>query len=205
MNVCFTGRVIHGRSVALLTLAVLTVMSASGLRAAASSPGRPPVRVTFVLKPTWLPSGYSASGGGLVSPPGRLQVYPNTGTESVLIVGSNKHPTVPVLFTLTYYSDHNPESKTIRVLATPAKSAGPRPAAPNAKFGHRKVALYSYTQGALHNLNVDVSWVEDGDSIQVTTQGLPTDQVTRFVTHLVQKSQRRQAPSVTSRAATTVP
>ena len=140
-----------------------------------------------------------------MSPPGGLQVYPNTGTESVLIVRSNKHPTVPVLFTLTYYGYHDPESKTIRVMATPAKSAGPRPATPNTKLGHRKVALYSYAQGALHNLNVDVSWVEDGDLIQVTTQGLPTDQVIRFVNRLVQKSQHRQAPSITPRAVTTIP
>ena len=36
------------------------------------------VRVSFVLAPTWLPSGYSATCGGWVTPPGGLRVYPNT-------------------------------------------------------------------------------------------------------------------------------
>ena len=44
--------------------------------------------------------------------------------------------------------------------------------------------LSSYTEGALHNLNVDVSWVEDGDVIDVSTQGVPVVQVTRFVAGL---------------------
>jgi hypothetical protein len=57
-----------------------------------------------------------------VSPPGGLRLYPNAGSELVLIEGSNKHPTVPVLLTLSYYGYHNPESKNITVTASPAKS-----------------------------------------------------------------------------------
>ena len=183
---------LQARTYALLAFAALTVMTVLGFQSPASASGHNrPIRVTFVLKPTWLPSGYSTSGGGWVSPTGGLRVYPNTDAESVFIEGSDKHPTVPVLFTLSYYGYHNPESKTITVMATPAKSAGPGPATPNTKVGHRRVALYTYTQGALHNLNVDVSWVENGDLIEVTTQGLPIDQVAMFVNGLAQTSRDR--------------
>ena len=183
---------LHARTYALLAFAALTVMPVLGFQSPASASGHNrPIRVTYVLKPTWLPSGYSTSGGGWVSPPGGLRVYPDTDAESVFIEGSDKHPTVPVLFTLSYYGYHNPESKTITVMATPAKSAGPGPATPNTKVGHRRVALYTYTQGALHNLNVDVSWVENGDLIEVTTQGLTTDQVAMFVNGLAQTSRDR--------------
>jgi hypothetical protein len=186
--------------------AALTVVVALGVSSAASAAGsHRGVRVTFVLSPTWLPSGYSTSGGGWISPPGGLRVYPNTGvTESIIAAGSKKYPNVPVLFTLDYYGFHDPESKNIDVTATPAKSPGFAPAIPNATLHHRRVSLYSYTQGALHNLNVDLSWVEDGDAIDVTTQGLPVAQAERFVEGLVKKDPPRH-PQPIPAATTTVP
>ncbi len=108
--------------------------------------------------------------------------------QSVLIEGSNRHPTVPVLFSLEYYGYHDPESESIWLTASPANSPGPGAAKPNKTFGHRRVALYTYTQGALHNLNVDVSWVEDSDVIEVSTQGLAVAEVERFVESLVKKN-----------------
>jgi hypothetical protein len=71
------------------------------------------------------------------------------------------------------------------VTATPANSPGPGPGRPNTDLGRGRVALFSYTQGALHNLNVDVSWVEEGDVIEVTTQGLSVAEAERFTEGLV--------------------
>lgn len=180
------------RTAGFLAVALLTVSSVAGLESAASAAGHSrPVRVTFALTPTWLPSGYSISGGGWISPVGGLRIYPNTGEgETVIIAGSKKRsPMIPVLFTLNYYGYHDPESKSISVMASPAKAVdeiGPGPL--NAKIGKRNVALYHYTQGAFRNLNVDVSWLEHGDVIEVTTQGLPMNLVERFVAGLVEKN-----------------
>jgi hypothetical protein len=167
-----------------------TAMTGATLLFPGSAGAHPrPVRVTFALIPRWLPSGYSTSGGGWISPPGGLRIYPNTGVvESIISTGSDNDASVPVLFTLNYYGYHNPESDSITVTASPANSAAPGPARPNRTLGHRKVSLYTYTQGALHNLNVDLSWVEGGDQIDVTTQGLPVAEAERFVEGLVKKS-----------------
>jgi len=151
--------------------------------------------VTFVLRPTWLPTGYSISGGGWISPSGGLRVYPNTGvSDAVLTAGSSKQRSVPILFTLNYYGYHDPESKDITLTASPAKSPGAGTPRPNTKLGRRRVNVYTYTQGALRNLNVDIEWVEGDDSMVVTTQGLPTAQAEHFVEGLTRERPPRSHP-----------
>lgn len=174
------------RTIALLGAALLAATVATSIQSAAFASGRHrPVTVAFVLRPTWLPSGYSTSGGGWISPAGGLRVYPNTDvTESVISTAPGRQPTIPVLFTLDYYGYHDPESQSILVMASPAKPPSLPPAKPNTTIDRRRVSLSTDTQGALHNLNVDVSWIEGGDVIDVSTQGLPVAQVTRFVAGL---------------------
>ena len=144
-------------------------------------------------------------GWGWISPPGGLRVYPNTGVSASLIIeGSKKQPTVPILFTLSYYGYHDPESKNIMVTASPTKSTGGLPGPPNTTLNHRKVSVSSYTQGVFHNLNVDISWREDGDAVDVTTQGLPILQAERFVEGLAKGAPPRHSEPIPA-ATTTLP
>ncbi len=205
----FTGWVPRRWATALLLSLVPAALALSGDPSAAAATGRhPPVRVSFVLRPTWLPSGFSVSGGGYISPSGGLRVYPYTGVSSSLITtGANEHPTaIPVLFTLDYYGFHNPESKNIMVMASPAKS-GVLPGRPNTTLDHRRVSVSSYMQGIFHNLNVDISWVEDGDTISVTTQGVPVAQAEQFVEGLTKGAPPRHPrpipPATTTTTTTT--
>jgi len=204
--VWFTGGVLLRWAPALsLSVALAALVVSSVPPAASAAAQHHQVQVSFVLRPTWLPSGYSVSGGGWISPSGGLRTYPNTGVSaSLIIVGSNKHPTIPILFTLDYYGYHDPESKSIMVTASPTKSGGVLPGPPTTTLNHRRVSVYSYTQGALHNPNVDISWIEDGDAIDVTTQGLPIAQAERFVEGLVKKPPPRHSEPIPA-ATTTLP
>jgi hypothetical protein len=204
--VWFTGQVPRRWAAALLLSLVPAALAVSSAPTAASAADRhQPVRVTFVLRPTWLPSGFSVSGGGYISPPGGLRVYPYTGVAaSLFTTGANEHPRpIPVLFTLDYYGFHNPESKNITLLAEPTKLAGVLPARPNTTLARRKVSVSSYKEGALHNLNVDISWIEDGDAIDVTTQGLPVVQAEQFVEGLVRGAPPRHVHPIPPATTTT--
>ena len=206
----FTGGVLRRRATALpVLIALASVVVAHVPSAASATDQHHRVRVSFVLRPKWLPIGYSVSGGGSVSPPGGLRVYPNTGVSASLIIeGSNKHPIVPILFTLDYYGYHDPESKNIMVTASPTESAGVLPGPPNTTLHHRRVSVSSYTQGVFHNLNVDISWREGGDVVDVTTQGLAIGQAERFVEGLAKGAPPRHSepiPAATTTLPTTAP
>jgi hypothetical protein len=156
--------------------------------AAAATGHADTVRVRYVLAPTWLPAGYSASGGGWVTPAGGLQVYPDARVSSSRIeVGSDTSTTVPVLFTLEYFGFHDPESKRIWLTATPAGSSSD-PRSSTVTLGHRRVALTSSTQGVFHNPVTDASWTEKGDAIILTAQGLSPSQVSRFISGLAERT-----------------
>ncbi len=150
--------------------------------ASAASPASSSL-VRFVLKPTWLPSGFSASGGGWVTPPGGLDVYPQTGRAGIVSVGSYKGPhSTPVLFTLTYYGFHNPESKSIHLFAT--KAISPPTNGNNQgtlRLNGRRVMMTSHTEGVFHNIVTTASWHERGDVVTVSTEGLTTAQTSRFI------------------------
>ncbi len=157
---------------------------------AAATKGDRSVPVRFVFEPSWLPAGYSASGGGWVTPAGGLQVYPRTGVAaSVFSVGSapERQRSTPVLFTLDYYGFHNPESKNIRLIASkglPLPMDGNRQGV--LRLGGRNVTMASHTEGVFHNVVTTASWDERGDSVLMTTEGLTTAQASRFIRGLVE-------------------
>jgi len=182
--------------VAAASAAGLVLSTGLALGSAAAAPQVHTVPVRFVLEPSWLPAGYSATGGGWVTPAGGLRVYPKTGdTASVISVGSGseKQQNSPVLFTLSYYGFHNPESKSIRLIASTEVSPptdGDRPS--TLKLDGRRVTMTSHTEGALHNIVTTASWTQRGDAIIVTTEGLTTHQTSRFITGLVEHKPPRR-------------
>jgi hypothetical protein len=166
---------------------VLAVTCGLVAPAAAATGHASAVRVRYVLAPTWLPAGYSATGGGWVTPAGGLHVYPDAqASVSRFEVGSDTSTTPPVLFTLEYFGFHNPGSKNIRLTATPTGSSS-APPGPTVTLGRRQVALTSYTQGVFYNQVTDASWTENGDAILLTAQGLSLSQVGRFISDLAER------------------
>jgi hypothetical protein len=153
-----------------------------------------PVPVRFVLEPSWLPAGYSATGGGWVAPAGGLHVYPEAGANaSVFTVGSGKQQNTPVLFTLSYYGFRNPESKNIRLIAS--KEVSPSTDGNDKgtlRLDGRSVIMTSHTEGVFHNIVTTASWVERGDTVFVTTEGLTTAETSRFITGLVEHKPPRK-------------
>jgi hypothetical protein len=162
---------------------VLMTGLAVGAAGAANPDSSVPVR--FVLEPSWLPGGYSASGGGWVTPAGGLHVFPNSGANAMTVsVGRDGQQSTPVLFALSYYGFHNPESKSIRLLAF--NESSPLRIPNTVRLNGRTVALTSYTEGAFHNVVTTAQWDEHGDAIALTTEGLTTDQTSRFIKGLVE-------------------
>lgn len=139
---------------------------------------------SFVLLPTWLPPGFSASGGNYVKPVGGLKVGNKVGVsvETVRAGHTNPQPD-PVPFTLRYYGYHNPESKNIWLIAT-RYGYGPRGRLQ--KLGGRHVALESrFVPGYFGgNTNSSAAWVEHGLFISVQAQGITKAQLARFVAGL---------------------
>lgn len=173
--------------VVAIAVSWLAVDSAYPTVASASGPSH--AKPAFVLEPTWLPTGFSASGGGYVKPPGGLKVGNEAGASvSILSVGpeSTTRPD-PVLFTLSYFGYHNPESKSIRLTALQsgvALSGGLK------TLGGRHVALSSQFVPGYFGGNTDsnASWVEHGVYMQVSAQGISEAQLARFVTGLKEHS-----------------
>jgi len=196
-------RVTHFRIVALAAAAGLTPLSVLAFEPVAAARQARPVEVTFVLEPTWLPSGYSTTGGGWVKPPGGLQVSPDSGVgvaqfEIPAKEGSNSATSqaaarsgtksTQALFTLSYFGFHNPESKSIRLVATTEPSPSFQPHGGTVqKLNGRRVTITSYTQGIFHNIVAFASWDERGDLVTVATQGLTTNQVARFISGLTER------------------
>jgi hypothetical protein len=170
----------------------LVLSTGLALEPAAATEQARTVHVRFVLEPSWLPAGYSANGGGWVLPAGGLHVYPEAGVSaSVMSVGADKQQdtqqNLPVLFALSYYGFHNPESKSIRLIAS--KQASPPTGGNNQgtlRLNGRRVILTSHTEGVLHNIVTTATWVERGDAVIVTTEGLTTAQTSRFITGLAE-------------------
>lgn len=126
-------------------------------------------------------------------PPGGLLVYPRTGGASVISVGAtSRQGAAPVLFSLSYYGNHHPESKSIRLAATkeifPANGHSLQGFV---KLGARTVIMASQTQGAFHTLVTTASRDERGDSILVTTEGSANQQVDRFIEGLTERNPPR--------------
>jgi hypothetical protein len=180
------GMVRWARSIGLT--GALVVTCALVAPAAAATGHAHAVRVRFVLTPTWLPAGYSASGGGWVTPAGGLHVYPDTQVSASRIeVGSQTSTTLPVLFTFAYFGFHDPESKSIRLTATPVGSSV-APLGSTVTLGRRHVALASSTQGVFHNPVTNASWTENGDAIVLIAQGLRPSQVSQFISGLAERT-----------------
>jgi hypothetical protein len=124
-----------------------------------------------------------------------LLVYPRTGAVTLFSVGAKKkqQSSTPVLFSLSYFGYHNPESKSIRLTAT--KQVFP-PAVNgrqgSVRLGGRTVAMTSQTQGVFHNPVTTVSWNERGDSILVTAEGLTVSPVDRFIKGLTEREPLKQ-------------
>jgi hypothetical protein len=139
------------------------------------------------LTPTWLPPGFSASGGGYVDPPGGLKfgsaVDVSVGLVSTNVPTAAQATAVPVVFTLDYYGYHNPESKSIRLMGV---KYGFRPSGATTALGGRHVMLSSsFVPGYFGgNTNSGASWVERGLSFNVMAQGITKGQLARFVAGL---------------------
>ena len=139
----------------------------------------------FVLLPSWLPPGFSASAGGWIKPVGGLKVGSQTGV-SVEFGGASpesKPLADPVLFTLSYYGYHNPESKNIRLIAT---RYGSRPQGSLQSLGGRRVEVHSkFVPGYFGgNTNSSASWVEHDEYVSVMAQGITKAQLSRFIAGL---------------------
>jgi hypothetical protein len=144
------------------------------------------VHPTFVLLPTWLPPGFSASGGGWIKPVGGLKIG-NGGGVTTEILGpagaDSKTRQNPTLFTLSYYGYHNPESKNIRLTAT---RYGFPPQGSLQTLGGRHAEVNSNFQPGYFGGNTDssASWVEHGAYVVVMAQGITKAQLARFVAGL---------------------
>jgi hypothetical protein len=141
------------------------------------------VRPGFVLSPTWLPSGWSASGGGYVDPVGGLRLGNNVGV-SVNFPGPGGSPRPdPSLFTLSYYGYHDPETKTIFLNAL---RYGPTPSAKTSVLGGRHVFLTTRIDptGFVAVTDTTARWVERGIYFDISAQGVSEQQLARFVAGL---------------------
>jgi hypothetical protein len=139
----------------------------------------------FVLLPSWLPPGFSASAGGWIKPVGGLKIGDKAGVSVEYgAVGPESKPRVdPVLFTLNYYGYHNPESKNIRLTAT---RYGFAPKGSLETLGGRHVEVSSKFEPGYFggNTNSSASWVEHGEYVDVMAQGISKAQLSRFVAGL---------------------
>jgi hypothetical protein len=170
-----------------LAVSLVLVTGVMSLDMHPTAASRAPDPVHFVLEPSWLPRDYSTTGGGWVSPAGGLHVYPRTGAAaSVVTVGSGKSHQTPVLFTLDYYGFHNPESKSIRLIAV--KEYSPQASYGSVRLDGRLVTLTAHTEGMFHNNVTTASWDEHGDAVTVTTEGLTTGEASRFIKGLVERT-----------------
>lgn len=142
----------------------------------------------FVLLPTWLPPGFSASGGGWIEPVGGLRIGNKTGVsvEYLGVSPESKPRANPVLFTLSYYGYHNPESKNIRLTAT---RYGFPPQGVFEALGGRHVEVNSAFEPGYFggNTNSSASWVEHGVYVDVMAQGITKTQLARFVAGLKER------------------
>ena len=89
----------------------------------------------------------------------------------------------PVLFTLTYYGYHDPETKSIRLTALRFAST---PTARRISLGGRRTLLASHVDnsGFVPVTQTYASCVERHVGIDVTAQGLTRQQLARFVADL---------------------
>ncbi len=140
------------------------------------------VHLGFVLLPSWLPPGFSASAGGWIKPVGGLKIGNKAGVSVEYGgVGPEAKPRVdPVLFTLSYYGYHNPESKNIRLTTT---RYGYPPQGSLETLGGRHVEISSKFEPGYFggNINSSASWVEHGTYVVVMAQGITKAQLARFV------------------------
>jgi hypothetical protein len=121
-------------------------------------------------------------------------VYPEAGAGAgIVTLGSGTSHQTPVLFTLAYYGFHNPESKSVRLIAV--KGSLPQRSHDTARLDGRLVTLTSHTEGAWHNNVTTASWNERGDVVTVTTEGLTTRQASRFIRGLVEHSPPKERMS----------
>ena len=185
-------RRVAGRSSAIVATVIVVAVMAFAASASASqrdmkdSEAHSSDPTTFVLEPTWLPPGFSASGGGWVEPVGGL-IVGNTGGETTEILGPGGADTNtrlnPIFFTLSYYGYHNPESKNIRLTAT---RYGYPPRGNLEALGGRHVEVSSNFVPGYFGGNTDssASWVEHGTYVTVMAQGITKAQLARFVAGL---------------------
>lgn len=165
--------------------------SRSGPDLVATKSTRPP----FVLIPSWLPPGFSASGGGYVDPPGGLNVgSPSRLSVSTVSEGSNggQAQLIPVVFTLNYYGYHNPESKSILLAGL---GGGQAPSGPTTVLGGRHVSLASAFKPGYFGGNTYSSavWIERHLYFNVMAQGISKAELAHFVAAL---KERPPPPSI---------
>ena len=157
-----------------------------------------PARVSFVLEPTWLPAGFSASGGGWVTPPGGLHVSPGSqAAVSTFASGGVGSSSVQVLFTLDYYGYHSPITQSIHLSAIPWTSPSIVSASPHPNFvraGRRDIDLNTSTPGAGSSAEpaTFAIWTERKVLVQVTAQGITRAQLIRFVVGLAERPPPRR-------------
>ncbi|HVC71015.1 MAG TPA: hypothetical protein VNC61_12235 [Acidimicrobiales bacterium] len=124
-----------------------------------------------------------------MKPPGRLELGNAEGEKvSILSVGSKPATRQgPVLFALTYYGYHDPESKNIRLTAL---RDGFTPPGTLETIGGRRVASSSQFVPGYFGGNADpnAAWVERGVYMQVSAQGITEAQLAQFVAGLREHS-----------------
>jgi hypothetical protein len=197
-----------GVSALLALIALAAGAYLGGIFRSSPSPGKEPpaqsdrspataahaTRPAFVLTPTWLPPGFSASGGGYVDPPGGLKfgaaVDVSVGIASTGATPVGQAKTIPVVFTLDYYGYHNPESKSIRL--TGLRNGFPASGTTTALGGRHVSLASSFSPGYFGgNSTSSASWVERSVYFNVIAQGITKGQLARFVAGL-----KEQAPPV---------
>jgi hypothetical protein len=163
-------RIVTG--VALCAMALALIPSTSALAAAGRVEHARGPTLAFVLEPTWLPAGFSASGGDSVEPTGGLNVG---GRQD-----SSSHRT---LFTESYFGYRNPEDKSLRLSAF--RFTGPRLGGTRRLAG-RRVVLTSSSQAGPYGATTDTSaiWTERGVLVIAVAQGVTDAQMAHFVAGL---------------------
>ncbi len=124
-------------------------------------------------------------------PVGGLKVGNQTGVNVEFGEASpeSKPLADPVLFTLSYYGYHNPESKNIRLIAT---RYGSPPQGSLQSLAGRRVEVHSkFVPGYFGgNTNSSASWVEHDEYVSVMAQGITKAQLSRFVAGLKERPRK---------------
>jgi hypothetical protein len=141
--------------------------------------------VSFVLAPSWLPPGFSITGGDYVE--GGLELGRATEVSASLDQSGSAPKADRALFALDYYGYHQPGRENIRLLALQFGSPGTAATTP---LGGRHVILSSHFDpgGFVGNVDTTATWVEHKTYLQVVAEGITESQLARFVAGLREQS-----------------